>query len=223
VTGIRSERSDVMQDKFISTPSGKIHAKVAGAGDVVILIHGRSVRDNSWRTWDKNIDSLAKRWRVYALDLLGYGESDKPEPLPEAQSQARAIIELMDAEKIDRANVVGLSWGGAIAQIIATTAPERVNKLVLVDSAYDDSDKGRERLLQIKCPTLIVWDEDDAVIPVEGASILARAIPNSQVHIFKRAERDQDADPNNQHWSQKTHSNVWNRTVAAFLANRRNK
>ncbi len=205
-----------MQDRFISTPSGKIHAAVAGAGDVILLIHGRSVRDNSWRTWDKNIDSLAKIGRVYAFDLLGYGESDKPEPVPDAESQARAIVELMDAEKIDRANVVGLSWGGAIAQILVTTAPDRVNKLVLVDSAYDDSDEGRERLKQVKCPTLIVWDEDDAVIPVAGASILARAIPYSQVRIFKRAERDPDADPHNQHWSQKTHSKIWNRTVVGF-------
>jgi pimeloyl-ACP methyl ester carboxylesterase len=207
-----------MQDKFISTPSGKIHAKVAGSDGAVILIHGRSTRDNSWRTWDKNIDSLAKIGRVYSLDLLGYGESDKPEPHLGIRDQARAIVELMNAEKTDRANIIGLSWGGGIAQIIATTAPERVNKLVLVDSGYDDSTKGRERLKQIKCPTLIIWDEDDAVIPVEGASILAEAIPNSQVRIFKRDERDQDADPNNRHWSQKTHSKVWNRVVTDFIA-----
>ncbi len=207
-----------MQDMFISMPSGKIHAMVAGAGDAIILIHGRSVADNSWRTWDKNIDSLAAIGRVYALDLLGYGDSDKPEPLLDTRAQARAIVGLMDAEKIDRANLVGLSWGGGIAQIIATTAPERVNKLVLVDSGYDDSAKGRERMKQIKCPTLIVWDEDDAVIPVEGASILAQSIPHSKVRIFKRAERDQEADPNNQHWSQKTHSAIWNRTVVDFIA-----
>ncbi len=113
--------------------------------------------------------------------------------------------------------MVGLSWGGGIAQIIATTAPGRLKHLVLVDSAYADSDAGRDHLKQIRCPTLIVWDEEDAVIPVEGARILARAIPHSQVRIFTHLERDPDADPNNRHWSQKTHSSAWNRAVIDFL------
>ncbi len=193
---------------------------VAGTGEPIVLIHGRSTRDNSWRTFEKNVDSLAQAGRVYSLDMLGYGESDKPEPLLDAQAQARAVVELMDAEKFDRANIVGLSWGGGIAQIIALTAPQRVNKLVLVDSGYDDSAAGRERTKRITSPTLIVWDEDDAVIPVEGASILGRSIPHSEVRIFKRAERDPDADPKNQHWSQMTHSEVWNRTVTDFIKKR---
>jgi pimeloyl-ACP methyl ester carboxylesterase len=209
-----------MEDKFIPTSFGKIHAKIAGSGEPIILIHGRSTRDNSWRTFEKNIDSLAQVGRVYSLDMLGYGESDKPEPFLEVRDQARAVVDLLDAEKIGRADVIGLSWGGGIAQIIALTASPRVNKLVLVDSGYDGSAAGRERAKQITSPTLIVWDEDDAVIPVEGASVLGQSIPHSQVRIFKRAERDPDADPNNQHWSQMTHSKVWNRTVTDFLKQR---
>jgi pimeloyl-ACP methyl ester carboxylesterase len=73
-------------------------------------------------------------------------------------------------------------------------------------------------LSKIECPTLIVWDEDDVVIPVAGAQVLANAIPNSRVRVFKRAERDPDADPNNRHWSQVSHSREWNRVVAEFLA-----
>src|SRR5574337_1304328 len=117
-----------MQSLFIQTPSGKFHAQVAGAGDAVLLIHGRSTEFNSWRTWEKNIAALAAHNRVYALDLLGYGESDKPEPELDARGQARALVELLDAEKIARASLVGLSWGGTIAQIIATTEPQRVDK-----------------------------------------------------------------------------------------------
>lgn len=206
-----------MQSQFISTPSGKFHAKVAGDGVPTLLIHGSSVEHNSWRTWEKNIDALAKVVRVYALDLLGYGESDMPEPRLDARGEAKALIELFEAENISRANLIGLSWGGGIAQIIATTVPQRVNKLVLVDSSYPKSEEGLVRLRQITCPTLIVWDADDAVIPVVGAQALANVIPNSRVRIFKREERDADADPNNRHWSQVSHASEWNKTVIEFL------
>lgn len=206
-----------MESKFISTPSGKFHAQVAGDGVPTLLIHGSSVEHNSWRTWEKNIAALAKVVRVYTLDLLGYGESDKPEPRLDARGEAKALIELLDAEKMARANLIGLSWGGGIAQIIATTAPRRVNKLVLVDSSYPKSEDGLARLRQITCPTLIVWDADDAVIPVAGAQTLAIAIANSRVRIFTREERDADADPNNRHWSQVSHAREWNKTVTEFL------
>lgn len=217
---------------FIATPSGTFHARVTGAGDpssfdyrsgdsgqsAVLLIHGYSPDVNSWRTWEKNTDALAAHCRVYALDLLGYGESAKPEPRLDARGEAKALIELLDVENIARASLVGLSWGGMVAQIIAGTAPARVDKLVLVDSSYDGSERGIARLKKIECPTLIVWDEDDQVIPVAGAQVLANAIPNPRVRIFKRAERDPGADLNNRHWSQVSHSREWNRVVAKFLA-----
>jgi pimeloyl-ACP methyl ester carboxylesterase len=213
------DRDFDMESQFISTPSGKFHAMVAGDGVPTLLLHGASVEHNSWRTWEKNIDALASVVRVYALDLLGYGESDKPEPRLDARGEAKALIDWLEADalRIDCANLIGLSWGGSIAQIIATTAPKRVHKLVLVDSSHPKNEDGLARLRQITCPTLIVWDEDDAVIPVAGAQILANAISNSRVRIFKREERDADADPNNRHWSQMSHSREWNRVVSEFL------
>ena len=206
-----------MESKFISTPSGKFHAQVAGVGDTVILIHGYSPQFNSWRTWQKNIDALAQQHHVYALDLLGYGESDKPDPHPDAAFEANALIELMqvDAPRIARAIVIGLSWGGAIAQRIAASAPERVVKLVLVDSSSDAASLAK--LSAQKIPTLITWDENDAVIPVENAHKLARALPHAQLRIFTRTERDPDANPENRHWSQETHARVWNQVVTEFL------
>jgi len=206
-----------MDSKFISTPFGKFHAMVAGAGVPTLLLHGRSVDLNSWRTWEKNIDALAQVVRVYALDLIGYGASDNPEPRLDAKGQAQALLELLDVERIERANIIGLSWGGSIAQIIATTAPTRMNKLVLVDSNYPQNEEALVRLRRITCPTLVVWDEDDVVIPVAGAQILANGIANSRLRIFKRDERDADADPNNRHWSQMSHSRKWNQVVSEFL------
>ena len=207
-----------MESKFIQTPSGKFHAMLDGAGAAVVLVHGYDPKFNSWRTWQKNIAALAAHRRVYALDLLGYGESDQPTPRLDARGEANALIELLDAEKLAPVSLIGLSWGGAIAQIVVGTAPERVDKLVLVDSGYDGSERGIARLNKIACPTLIVWDEDDVVIPVAGARILGDAIPRSRVCVFQRDERDADANPENRHWSQETHSREWNKVVTEFLS-----
>jgi pimeloyl-ACP methyl ester carboxylesterase len=204
-----------MESKFIPTPSGMFHAQVAGTGDAVILIHGYNAKFNSWRTWQKNIAALAEHYRVYALDLLGYGESDKPEPPPDAAFEANALIELIDAERITRAILIGLSWGGGIAQRMVARAPERVVKLVLVDSTSDAPSLAQ--LSKQKIPTLITWDVDDVVIPVANAHALAQAIPHAQLRTFTRTERDPDANPENRHWSQETHSRVWNQLVTAFL------
>ena len=154
---------------------------------------------------------------MFALDLLGYGESGQVKPLPDASGQAKALIELLDAETIERTSLVGLSWGGTIAQWVVSLAPARVDKLVLVDSGYDVSERGLKRLEAIACPALIVWDEEDSVIPVAGAQILGDAIPNSRLCIFKRSERDPNANPENRHWSQETHSHEWNQVVTDFL------
>ncbi len=207
-----------MEDKFVKTPSGTFHAQAAGEGEPTILIHGYSPEVNSWRTWEKNIDALSAVVRVFALDLLGYGESDKPDAQPDVLTEAHALVQLLEAEKIARASLVGLSWGGMIAQVVTGTIPDKIHKLVLVDSGYDESEKGRARLHKIVCPTLIVWDEQDAVIPVAGAHFLARNIPNSQLRILKATERDPGANPENRHWSQVTHSIEWNRTVIEFLS-----
>ena len=204
-----------MESKFILTPSGKIHAQVAGVGDAILLIHGYSPQFNSWRTWRKNIDVLAQTYRVYALDLLGYGESDKPARASDVEFQTNALIALLDAEKIEHVTLIGLSWGGAIAQRIAARVPARVRKLVLVDSATDSA--SLEVLRAHRLPTLITWDEEDVVIPVARAHSLARELPHARLRILTRAERDPDANPENRHWSQETHSQVWNRIVMEFL------
>jgi pimeloyl-ACP methyl ester carboxylesterase len=211
----------MLQDRFIQTPSGRFHAVVTGEGEALILVHGYSVELNSWRTWERNVDAFAQTFRVYALDLLGYGESDSPEPRLDPEGQATALVQLLNAEGVTHANFIGLSWGGQIVQHVALAAAQRVNKIVLVDSAFDASEEGQARLGKILRPTLIVWDEDDVVIPVRAAHRLAKAIPKSRLEIFTRAQRDADADPQNRHWTQMTHSSNFNRMVAQFLLEQR--
>lgn len=220
----------MLEYKFIETSRGKIHAVVGGddprlldpaergpgGSDALLLVHGFG-DTNTWQTWVKNVDALSMSARVYALELLGYGESDTPAETLDAQGHAEVVLELMEREGIRRADLIGLSWGGQVVQEIAIRKPERVNKLVLVDSLFDSSEEGLAHLAKIQAPTLIVWDQDDAVIPAQWAHILAMSIRDSRLVIFSREQRDPDANPQNQHWTQMTHSLWFNKTVTEFL------
>jgi pimeloyl-ACP methyl ester carboxylesterase len=103
----------------------------AGAGSAVVLIHGFG---SSIYTWQNVIPALAVRHDVTALDLPGFGESDRPADLS-LEHLPRAVIGLMDRLGIERAALVGNSMGGATAAIVAATAPLRVSRLVLIDAA----------------------------------------------------------------------------------------
>lgn len=99
---------------------------------VLVLIHGLG---SYAKGWTRNIPELAKHYRVIAVDLPGYGKSDKgfyPYTLP---FYAQALTELLDALKIDKATFVGHSMGGQIAMVTSLLYPERVDKLVLVSPA----------------------------------------------------------------------------------------
>lgn len=220
----------MLEYKFIQTSLGKIHAVVGGedprsldlaggeqrSSDALLLVHGFG-DTNSWQTWVKNVDALSMSARVYVLELLGYGESDTPEETVDANGHAQIVLELMEREGIRRADLVGLSWGGQVVQEIAIREPERVNKLVLVDSLFDSSEEGLAHLAKIQAPTLIMWDEDDQLIPAQWAHILVMAIRDSRLVIFSRDQRDPDMHNQNGHWTQMTHSLWFNKTVTEFL------
>jgi pimeloyl-ACP methyl ester carboxylesterase len=210
----------MLEFKFIETSFGKIHAVVGGEGNALILVHGFG-ETNSWQTWVKNVDALSMVARVYAVELLGYGESDPPKEMPDALEHAQVLLQVMNLENIKRASFVGLSWGGQVAQHFAMKYPERIEKLILADSLFDSSEEGLAHLARIQAPTLIVWDEDDQLIDAKWAHILAMAIRDSHLVIFAREQRDPDMVSHYGHWSQMTHSLWFNKTVTEFLAEER--
>ena len=90
--------------------------------------------------WRNIIPSLSQTHRVIAPDLLNYGESDMPTDVDVSiNAQCRIIIKLMDALGIASAHVVAHDIGGGVAQLMAVNAPEKVSKLVLIDSVCFDS------------------------------------------------------------------------------------
>src|SRR5215510_2875420 len=102
-----------------------------GEGSPVILIHGIPTNSYMWRAI---IPKLAAKHREIALDLLNYGQSEKPRNADVSiNAQSRMIIQFMDALGMRRADMVGHDIGGGVAQLIAVNSPEKVRKLVLID------------------------------------------------------------------------------------------
>lgn len=115
----------------------KIAFREQGEGSPVILIHGIPTNSLMWRAI---IPRLAKAQRVIAPDLLNYGQSAKPKSADVSiNAQSRMIVKLMDALGVRRADIVAHDIGGGVAQLIAVNYPEKVRKLVLMDSVCFDS------------------------------------------------------------------------------------
>ena len=205
-----------------------------GAGPVLALLHGIG------------LEALGQSHRVVALDLLGFGRSDKPAIDYSIAGFVEVLQRFLQTLKIERASLIGGSLGGWITTTFALQFPQIVEKLVLVDAAglwgkngalpidlrvstrqhmrevfeflfFDKSlvtddlielayrqhlergdgytihnllqnlQDGRERLdeslADIKVPTLIIWGEQDAMIPVAAAHNFHRLIPGSQLEV----------------------------------------
>jgi len=102
-----------------------------GEGPPILLIHGIT---SSSRTWKRVMPRLAEDHTVIAPDLLGHGRSAKPQGDYSLGAYASGIRDLLVALEVPKATVVGHSLGGGIALQFAYQFPERVGRIVLVDS-----------------------------------------------------------------------------------------
>lgn len=100
--------------------------------EVLLLIHGLGT---SAKSWIKNIPELSKKFRVIAVDLPGYGKSEKGYYKYSMSWNALVLKELLDELNIDKATFVGHSMGGQISLHAAMNHPEKVKNLVLISSA----------------------------------------------------------------------------------------
>jgi pimeloyl-ACP methyl ester carboxylesterase len=225
----------------------------SGEGPPVVLVHGIS---GNWQNWIENLPRLSRERRVLALDLPGFGQSERPAGRITMSGYGRTVDALAETLDLGEVALVGNSMGGFVAAETAIQFPERVERLVLVSAAgittntlrrepvlvwgriamiagargaaekrmaiarprlrhavystimrhpgrlapetlWEISEGAgrsafkwaleaildydfRERLREIRAPTLIVWGEDDMLVPVKDADEYERAIPGAR-------------------------------------------
>lgn len=124
---------------FINVEGARLHYQEFGdrTKPTLVLIHGYTA---SLFVWHKVAPLLADAgFHVIAVDLIGFGYSEKPKWFDYSiQSQARIISRFMNRLGIGRATLVGSSYGGAVSMTIALDYPEFVEKLVLIDAVIND-------------------------------------------------------------------------------------
>lgn len=124
--------SETTTSRDIRVGARTLHVTLRGDGPPVVLLHGGGPGADGPTNWSRNVEALAERFTVVVPDLPGYGRSTKhierDDPFGDLAS---AVRELLDELGIDRAHLVGNSYGGAAALRLALDRPERVDRMVL--------------------------------------------------------------------------------------------
>lgn len=143
------------RSRFTEVDGVRVHYQEAGASDApaVLLLHGFTASNFVWK--DVLVPLAESGFRVIAPDLVGFGFSGKPrDGKYTIDAQARMVVGLMDSLGIERAALVGSSYGGAVAATCALDYPERVERLVLVDAVINDHVKRRPLLRLAAAPVV---------------------------------------------------------------------
>jgi 4,5:9,10-diseco-3-hydroxy-5,9,17-trioxoandrosta-1(10),2-diene-4-oate hydrolase len=159
----------MVDERYIDIDGVRTRYVAEGIGSPVLLIHGFG---EFLEVWGYNIAPLAEHFSVYALDLPGHGLSGEPRDDYTLDYAARFVINFMKSLQIDRASLVGHSLGGLVSLKIAMDFPDRVDKLILVDSAG----LSREAPLIYRLATL----------PILGKAILKPTLKTLVKHGMKK-------------------------------------
>ena len=111
----------------------KTNVLQAGDGPPVVLVHGSGPGVTGYANWRLTMPALAERFHVVAPDMVGFGYTERPAGLRcDVDMWADQVVGVLDALGLERASVVGNSFGGAIALRTAVRHPDRVDSLVLI-------------------------------------------------------------------------------------------
>jgi pimeloyl-ACP methyl ester carboxylesterase len=117
---------------FLNIDGINVFYKTAGSGEKVVLLHG----------WGGQADSflpvfnyLSTKFEVYALDFPGFYQSSQPLKPWDVTDYSNMLLKFFNKLNIEKANLVGHSFGGRVSILFSATYPERVGKIVLTDSA----------------------------------------------------------------------------------------
>jgi len=145
------------EEGYVTVSGARVFYLHAGSGPPMLLIHGLVGSSANWR---QMIPSLAEHASVYAIDLLNMGRSQHLGGLdPRLRPTARRIVGVMDALRLNQADVVAHSHGGAVALMLAALYPKRVRSLILFAPAnpFSHTSDPMIRLYSTPWGGLLAW------------------------------------------------------------------
>lgn len=124
---------DIEQGQFLDINGAATHYHDVGEGKVVLLLHGSGPGVSAWANWRHAIPALAGSARVLALDLVGYGGTERPDTVRYSlRTWTDHVWSFLDELGIDKVSVIGNSLGGRIAMQMAEDNQDRLDRLVLM-------------------------------------------------------------------------------------------
>ena len=162
------------QEAFVETSLGRIHHAVAGEGQPLVLLHSNGC---SLYEFASVIGDLARKYRVYALDLPGQGDSDPLGRHHTYDMYADAVAAWMDAVGIERAHVAGTSIGGVVCLALGQRHARRLHSLVLVETPIRSGEAWARRWFTV---------ESNFALPVQSFEAVAPRIRNLTPELHKR-------------------------------------
>ena len=149
-----------MTEEYADLKGVKLCYEIFGEGYPLFLIHGFGAKKESWIA---QVPELSKHFKVIRLDNRGAGKSDRPKTEYTMEIFADDIKNLMNHLGIEKANVCGWSLGGMIVQNFVLKYPNRVNKVILINTNYGFPDaSGPEVYKNMRLSELEVKKEDPA-------------------------------------------------------------
>ena len=135
--------------KTILYKNTKISYSDSGIGNTIVLLHGFLENKKMWLEYS---NLFSEKYRVVAIDLLGHGESDCLGYVHKMEDNAGAVNEVLEHLNIEKATIVGHSMGGYVGLAFAELYPEKIQKLVLLNSTSkeDSAEKKLNRTRAIK-------------------------------------------------------------------------
>lgn len=121
--------------KTIQTGGFKTNYHDLGQGEPITFLHGSGPGVTAWANWGRLFPLIKDDFRIIAPDLSGFGYTERvPGMVNNMPNWVKQTVDLLDALNIEKTNLVGNSFGGALALSMAIRHPERINKMVLMGS-----------------------------------------------------------------------------------------
>ncbi|MBW4666925.1 MAG: alpha/beta hydrolase [Cyanomargarita calcarea GSE-NOS-MK-12-04C] len=189
------------QHEYITTNGIRLHYVTQGEGPLMLMLHGFP---EFWYSWRKQIPEFAKYFKVVALDLRGYNDSDKPVEqsayvMDEFIKDIAGVIKGLGYEKCV---LVGHDWGGAIAWNVAYTYPEMIERLIVLNiphpAKFAEGLRTPQQLLRSAyffffqlpiLPELFIQSDDYQAIETifKGLAVDKSAFSSSDINAYKDA------------------------------------